>query len=149
MRIRSLTIEDLDDMSEIDLLCFPPEVAFHPEVFKLCLEDDSCECLGVDVDGLLAAFSVISFHSGGNMQIVTIDVLPECRRQGIADRLMKEIDKRAGEEDVERISLQVSVDNMPAIGLYRKWGFEARGVLDHYYGHCRHAYLMDRKPGLE
>jgi ribosomal-protein-alanine N-acetyltransferase len=79
------------------------------------------------------------------LQIITIDVLPEFRRQGMADALMQQAMDTARQNGIRRIVLQAATDNDPAIALYQKWGFTIRAVLPNYYGKGKDAFLMDRE----
>lgn len=145
MAIRDLSLSDLDVITEIDQLCFPPGIAFDREVFEYCLSQEFCRGFGVEREGRLAAFAIINFTGPRSMQIVTIDVLPEHRGQGLARTIMSEIEGAARGHDVRRIVLQVSTQNETAIALYQKWGFQIKSVLPDYYARGMDAFLMDKK----
>jgi ribosomal-protein-alanine N-acetyltransferase len=144
MKIRPLDYSDLDSVTELDHLCFPPGIAFPRHLFEQCILDEYCECFGIETDGLLAAFAVISFPGPYAVNIITIDVHPEYRGAGMADTLMAEIFRIARINDIRRILLQVSVDNQPAITLYEKHGFAIKATLTDYYSDGKDALLMDR-----
>jgi ribosomal-protein-alanine N-acetyltransferase len=145
MKIRELTPRDLDAVTAIDLACFPPGVAFDKELFAECLDRADCVSLGIEQDGALAAFAVISRSGPRSLQIITIDVLPVFRRQGLADALMAEVEAAARGNGIKRIVLQAAVSNDPAIALYKKWGFSIKAVLPNYYGKGKDAFLMDKE----
>ena len=144
MDILTLEPADLEAVTELDRLCFPPEVAFSPDMFRECLKSDLCRCFGIKENGALTAFAVLSYPAPEILNIVTIDVHPEKRRQGMGDALMREVTRIARQDKAARIALQVAVDNQAAIKLYEKHGFSVRGALEHYYGRGKHALLMDR-----
>jgi len=54
-------------------------------------------------------------------------VLPEYRGHGLGERLLRATMKDALDKGVERLELEVFASNWPAIGLYRKLGFEEEG----------------------
>ncbi len=143
--IRQLSIADLEVVTAIDRVCFPPRVAFPKELFEECLDRDDILSLGIERDGALAAFAVIVRSGPHALQIITIDVLPEFRRQGMADALMQQAMDTARQNGIRRIVLQAATDNDPAIALYQKWGFTIRAVLPNYYGKGKDAFLMDRE----
>ncbi|HUT54210.1 MAG TPA: GNAT family N-acetyltransferase [bacterium] len=147
MTIRDLSLSDLDAVTAIDRVCFPPPVAFPRELFEECLDRNDTLSLGIERDGRLAAFAVINRSGPSALQIITIDVLPEFRRQGLADALMQEAMAAARANGIKRIVLQAAVDNDPAIALYKKWGFRIKAVLPDYYGQGKDAFLMDREIG--
>lgn len=65
--------------------------------------------------------------------ISNVAVSAEYRRQGIADRLLDEIDRRAKSYDLAFITLEVRKGNLPAIALYEKHGFIPVGERKNYY----------------
>lgn len=77
------------------------------------------------------------------VDILSIVVEPSARRKKIAtnliDYLISELD-----DSVETITLEVAVNNNPAISLYKKFGFEIINVRKKYYNGID-AYLMGRR----
>jgi len=144
MNLRPLGPADLEAVTALDSLCFPPDVAFSENTFHACLTARACESFGVDGEGGLIAFAIVHFSRPGAAQIFTVDVHPRRRGQGLADSLMTEIERRAVKRKVKRIFLQVATDNQAAIGLYHKWGYSIIGQYSDYYGDGKDAYLMDR-----
>jgi len=144
MKLRPHGISDLDAVAALDRLCFSPETAFSRDVFESCLAAATCRNFGIERERELIAFAVLHFPGPHAAHLFTLDVHPDFRRQGLADALMAEIEKRARAGAVRRIALQVAVDNEPAIALYQKWGFSIRTVLKNYYGRGKDAYLMDK-----
>jgi len=57
------------------------------------------------------------------MEILTIGVLPEYRRQGEAKKLLHQMCDEAKTDGIRTIFLDVSVQNTPAYHLYTKLGF--------------------------
>jgi ribosomal-protein-alanine N-acetyltransferase len=76
--------------------------------------------------------------------VITIDVLPDYRRLGIADTLMGEIERSARERRLRRLALQVEVENQEALALYRKWNYQPKSILPDYYGPGLDAFMMDK-----
>lgn len=56
--------------------------------------------------------------------IEMLGVAPEWRGRGVARRLMRHASAMAQLKQMRRLTLEVASDNRPAIGLYRKMGFE-------------------------
>ena len=65
--------------------------------------------------------------------VTTIAVKSDFKKQGIADRLMVELIDICYKNMVKFITLEVRVSNIPALGLYAKWGFSDVGVRKGYY----------------
>ncbi len=82
---------------------------------------------------------------GRKGHIVSLAVLPEARRRGIATELMRRaMEAMKNHYGAEEYYLEVRVSNEPAIRLYKKLGFKAVKVLPRYYGDGEDAYLMAR-----
>ena len=78
--------------------------------------------------------------------VVSIAVLPEYRRRGIAAAMMIEAMKTMKEKyQASEVYLEVRVSNEPAIRLYEKLGFRKVKVLRRYYMDGEDAYLMARE----
>ena len=67
------------------------------------------------------------------MEILTICVLPEFRRQHIAQDLLFELFRYAKGQKVKRIFLEVAEDNQAAQKLYLGAGFKQTGRREGYY----------------
>lgn len=81
----------------------------------------------------------------GEGYIDNVAVLPECRRQGVADRLL-EVFCRFGEEKLAFLTLEVRPSNEAAVALYRKHGFAEAGRRKDYYADPKEdALLMTRR----
>jgi ribosomal-protein-alanine N-acetyltransferase len=72
-------------------------------------------------------------------EIKTICVLPEFRRQGIAEKLMKQLIQN---QQNNSIFLEVEESNTPATSLYKKLGFDIFSARKDYYGTGKNALLM-------
>lgn len=79
--------------------------------------------------------------------IDNVAVRPDCRRQGIADRLL-DVFCRFGEEKLAFLTLEVRPSNTAAVALYRKHGFQEAGRRRDYYENPREdALLLTREFG--
>ncbi|MBO4212001.1 MAG: ribosomal protein S18-alanine N-acetyltransferase [Oscillospiraceae bacterium] len=82
--------------------------------------------------------------------ILSIAVLPEARRRGIAEALLRELERLLPARGVERITLEVRASNEPALALYRKLGYEALGLRKNYYEKPREdALIMQKRISLD
>ena len=66
-------------------------------------------------------------------EINNIFVLEKYRSFGIASKLMEEIIDLGRKSDIINITLEVKEDNIPAINLYKKYGFLERAKRKGYY----------------
>lgn len=70
---------------------------------------------------------------GSDADVMTIGVLPEARRRGVAAALVAEILAVARAAGVERVFLEVRASNAPAQRLYERAGFTHIGRVRGYY----------------
>ena len=79
--------------------------------------------------------------------IDNVAVRPDCRRQGIADRLLN-VFCRFGEEKLAFLTLEVRPSNEAAVALYQKHGFQEAGRRrDYYEAPKEDALLLTRQCG--
>ncbi len=77
--------------------------------------------------------------------ILNVSVRSDCRRQGIAEALMRELETRLSGRGSRRITLDVRASNDPAIRLYEKLGYARVGLRKGYYEKPREdAVIMQR-----
>ena len=69
----------------------------------------------------------------GEGHITTFAVREELRHNKIAEQMMLYIYERAKELEIKWFTLEVRVSNIPAINLYKKYGFDTIGVREKYY----------------
>ena len=78
----------------------------------------------------------------------SIAVRVDFRRKGIGDAIMLAMTEILSANGVATINLEVRVSNMPAIKLYKKYGFNECGVRPGYYlDNGEDALIMKRETG--
>lgn len=124
--IENFSKKYLDDVYKIECACF-----VHPWS-KADLENqlalDTSYFLVAVVDGKAVGYMGLQIFSGEGY-VTNVAVLPEFRRQGIAQMLVE----KQLQNDMNFITLEVRKSNFPAIKLYEKSGFENVGVRPHFY----------------
>lgn len=78
----------------------------------------------------------------GELHINSLAIRPDARRQGLAQRLLREVFVRSVEEGAEAATLEVRRSNTPAVALYRSLGFTVEGVRKDYYEQPREDALV-------
>ncbi len=76
---------------------------------------------------------VIALAVGLEAEILTLGVLPNFRRRGIAGRLLTWVTDRLNGAGCRRLLLEVAEDNVTACALYGKLGFAEIGRRPSYY----------------
>ncbi len=76
---------------------------------------------------------LIYAYGGDQADIVTFGVVPEYRGKGFSDALLNGSFAFLKIRNIDRVFLEVAVDNPHAISLYRRTGFEQIGKRPQYY----------------
>ena len=121
----------LEQMEEIEKLCF--SVPWTRDQLRAQLKDAQHACIvacdpAERVLGYVGMTIVLDEGYIGN-----VAVRPECRRQGIADRLIERLTALGRLRALSFLTLEVRTGNAAAIALYRKHGFEKCGLRKNYY----------------
>ena len=66
-------------------------------------------------------------------EILSIGVTPDRQRQGVGKRLLQHFFEHGTSQNMTRVVLEVAEDNVPALGLYRDFGFVEFGRRKGYY----------------
>lgn len=82
---------------------------------------------------------------GVEADILTVAVLPEYRRQGIAREFMRQIEEWARERGASAMMLEVEHTNESAIELYKSLGYMKISVRMDYYGPGQDAFVMRKE----
>ncbi|MGB8779587.1 MAG: ribosomal protein S18-alanine N-acetyltransferase [Candidatus Bathyarchaeia archaeon] len=141
--IEDALVRHLDRLCEIETECFRDE-AFTKEQILQLLKEYNCVNLVARVDGIIAGFVIGLMYVDRKAlyaHILTIDVSPAHRRRGIGRLLLQEIERIFKEKGVKASHLEVREDNVAAINLYRKLGYEKIGKLRNYYGKANGIYF--------
>jgi len=89
-------------------------------------------CLGVDYDGSLAGFIILSV-AAGQAEILTLTTASAARRQGLAQSLISGVELELQKRAISELFLEVAEDNSAAIALYQSVGFTPIGRRPGYY----------------
>ncbi len=82
---------------------------------------------------------------GIEADILTVAVLPDYRRQGIAKEFMRQIEAYAIEREASAMMLEVELSNESAIKLYESLGYMKISVRMDYYGPGKDAHVMRKE----
>lgn len=149
--IREYRSQDFDQLWQVDQSCFPHGVAYtqmelsgfiaRRKAITLvaeapALSTNASRIREADACGSrlpIAGFVVALPIRGQIGHVVTLDVVPEARRLGLAARLMHECEQRLRAAGCKVVYLETAVNNQLAIRLYRKLGYEMVRTLPDYY----------------
>ncbi len=149
MKIRTATILDLQAITEVEARCFPKAEAASENDFKKrlsvypnhfwLLEDDK-KLVGF-VNGMVTNEPILrdemyedaNLHNeNGQWQMIFgVNTIPEYRRQGCAERILKKVISDAKEQGRKGLVLTCKEKLIP---YYEKFGFENEGVSESTHG---------------
>jgi len=155
-KVREFSPSDLDAVIKINRMVLPENYPVF--FFKLHYENFPKAFLVAESEGRIVGYVMCRVETGklytrGSVgrqgHIISLAVVPEMRRRGIATSLMKEVLKNLIEiYGVDEYYLEVRVSNSPAISLYKKLGFKPFKIIRGYYRDGEDAYLMVREAPL-
>ncbi len=130
-------------LASLHARCFAPPEQWSAAAMASLL-GSSGVCAGLVLAGGSAAGFVMPRCVVGEAEILTLCVLPEYRRQGLAAQLVAWSLAHAVAQKADRVFLEVSVGNLAAQKLYAQAGFEHRGLRRAYYPDGSDALVLGR-----
>jgi ribosomal-protein-alanine N-acetyltransferase len=150
--LRRFTTLDLEKVMEINKTCLPENYNsyFFIEIFKHCPD----AFIVAEANGTIIGYIMCRLESGFSDfsrikpvrkgHVVSIAILPEYRRTGIARTLMLSAMSSLTNYGSSEAFCEVRVTNEPALALYKKLGFSIRKRIARYYYDGEDAFLMSR-----
>ncbi len=150
--IRGYRAADFDRLWDIDQLCFPPGIAYtQMELSGFITRRNAITLVGEFPAGFDAQHPIAGYIIAHPVRrkygrILTLDVLPQARRLGLATKLMNACEDRLRGIGCTEIYLETAVDNESALRLYHKLGYEVLRTLPGYYAsHSLDAFQMGKR----
>lgn len=143
--LRRLTLDDLDALERLERVCY--SVPWSRSMFASELSKTESLSVGaVESDGALVGYLILSRYVDA-WHVMSVAVLPDHRRRGIASTLLEEVFAATHDDQLGGYTLEVRVSNAGAIALYERFGFRTQGVRRAYYTDNREdALIMWRDP---
>ena len=92
--------------------------------------------------------AVLVVAPGVEADVLTVAVLPEYARLGIATHFMGELEKWSQSKEASAMMLEVGTQNTSAIALYEKLGYQTIATRKNYYGQGLDALVMRKEFGV-
>ncbi|MGW8289107.1 MAG: GNAT family N-acetyltransferase [Candidatus Bathyarchaeia archaeon] len=152
-KLRKFMPDDLQKVMYINRFCLPENYMDFffmdlyqrfPETFIVAEENE--QIIGYIMCRIEVGLS--NFGLGGLIRkghVVSIAVLPQGRRKGIAQALMNKAIEGMMHYKAKLAYLEVRLTNDPGVSLYKKLGFEVNRTLNGYYSDGEDAYVMIKK----
>ena len=142
--LRPFAAADFETLYEIDVNCYPPEIAYSRREFRWYLRLPGAEVIIAESRATIAGFILTAcFEQTGH--IVTIDVLSEFRRAGVGTALLRAAEASLARTGAREIELETAIDNDAAIQFWKTHGYQTRGTLKNYYPGGLAAYAMMKR----
>ena len=152
-KLRKFTPDDLQSVMQINRLCLPENymdfffMDLHerfPETFIVAEENEKI------VGYIMCRIEVglASLGLGGLIRkghVVSIAVLPQGRRKGVAQALLNRAIEGMRYYKAKQCYLEVRVTNTAGVALYKKLGFDVSRTSNGYYSDGENAYVMTKK----
>ena len=146
IRVRIAKSSDLDDIYDLDVQTFAMPWSKEALSYDI-LENDNAFVIVAEYEGEFAGYADI-WTVLDEADLNSIAVRVDFRRKGIGDAIMLAMTEMLSANGVATINLEVRVSNMPAIKLYKKYGFNECGVRPGYYlDNGEDALIMKRDTG--
>ncbi|NLJ40411.1 MAG: ribosomal protein S18-alanine N-acetyltransferase [Clostridiales bacterium] len=131
IRVRPMNSGDLDEVLDIERLCFPTPWSY--EAFKSEIGGNHCARYVVaEYEGHIRGYGGMWIILD-EAHITNVAVHPDYRGKGIGEALMRALIRTASYLRIEGMTLEVRVSNKIAQNLYEKLGFSGVGVRKGYY----------------
>ena len=152
-RLRKFTPNDLQNVMRINRETLPEN---YSDYFFMDLYERFPETFVVaELEGKIVGYimcrvevGLSSFGLGGLIRkghVVSIAVLPQARRKGVAQALMNTAVDGMRFYKAKQCYLEVRVTNDAGVALYKKLGFEVSRTVHGYYSDGEDAYVMSKK----
>ena len=129
--IRRMRWWDIDVVTELERVLF--EDAWSPEMFwnELAQGDSRTYVVLTEDDEIVGYAGLAAMPDEAYVQ--TLGVAPHRQRHGYGATLLQALLDEAKERGLNRVGLEVRVDNEAAIALYERFGFQRIAVRKRYY----------------
>ena len=98
-----------------------------------------------DQDQIVGYAAVLVVAAGVEADVLTVAVLPEYTRQGIATHFMQALEDWSALKQAPAMMLEVGTKNVSAITLYEKLGYKKISTREGYYGPGLDAFVMRKE----
>ena len=88
---------------------------------------------------------VLVVAAGVEADVLTVGVLPQNQKQGIATAFMQKLEEWSLSKGAPAMMLEVGIGNDPAIALYEKLGYSNISTRRDYYGPGLDAFVMRKE----
>ena len=138
LELRDYRPQDFPRLLEIDQACFAQGIAYSEQELRYFLKMPMAITLvaveGENIVGFVVADRLRQRHAARMLgRIITIDVTPDGQHAGTGTALLTAVEAQLRQAGCDAVTLEVAVDNAPALSFYKKHGYSVLKVLPRYY----------------
>lgn len=115
---------------------------WNENIFKSELENESSYYIVAKQNDNIVGFGGL-WKSVDDIHITNIVTKKTLRSKGIGTAILNELIIQAKNFGYNIITLEVNENNLPAISLYKKFGFKEVGIRKKYYDNTHNAIIMN------
>ena len=142
MQIRPMTIEDCEQVAQIEAVSF--SVPWSLRAFTETVEKENFRYFVAEESGEILGYCGFLFVLD-EAEIPNVCVKASARCRGIGKQMMTVLIEEAKKLGMAMLYLEVRESNSPARALYQSLGFEENGIRKNFYEHpMEHAVLMSK-----
>ena len=150
LQVRQYQNADFSRLLEIDQTCFVEGIAYCEEEMRYFLGmPGAITLVGLQDERIMGFVIADRFRPRRATRlvgkIITIDVAPQVQHSGMGTLLMSSAESGLKQAGCDYVSLEVAVDNEPALGFYKKHGYAVLKVLPRYYLDSIDGLLMGKR----
>jgi ribosomal-protein-alanine N-acetyltransferase len=144
-QLRDYTPADFEIIWRLDQICFTRGIAYSKQELEHYISRPRSFTVIAERDGEVNGFVVVERDQKQTGRIITIDVHPDARRNGLGTLLMKAVEERLKSSGSSRVILEVAVDNLAAITFYKRHGYSVTKTIPRYYLGSLDALRMEKR----
>ena len=150
LHVRQYQPQDFPRLLEIDQSCFVEGIAYSKEEMRYFVGmPTAISLVGLEDKEIMGFIIADCFRprraSRSVGKIITIDVAPEAQHSGMGTLLMSSAETELKRAGCDYVSLEVAVDNDPALRFYKKRAYSVLKVLPRYYMDSIDGLLMGKR----
>lgn len=141
---------DFAQLYAVEEACFEPPFRFSRAYMRQIIRSHRSATWIAEQGTQLAGFAVVEWELSADEMtayIETVEVAQRFRGQGVGGELMRRAEDSARAAGARTIWLHVDAENLSAIRLYERHGYERQGREEHYYARNRAAFTYAKALG--
>ena len=142
---RPAELTDIDALVKLENTCFSEDRISRRSFRRFIEMPRDLLIVALDAERLVGYCLVFMHNATRLARIYSIAIDPECRGQGLGERLLRESEHNAAEAGRIVMRLEVRRDNASAIALYRRLGYRQFGTYRDYYADHEDALRFEKR----